>query len=216
MSSSRSQQFTVMIGEMTKGKKIKRQREILSIDDDYYVWSFSNLSPLSSDSSHGSDGERWKQLKVACRKISYSFSLSRSIFFDGYEFSVSSYTSSSLAWTGRKKRVSSSRHIDKDEYHKQTHNEPTKDPFCRSFLIFKQSTMSERRKLRKFGRAQKEIPEFKTIMLHPKDVSAAKKKTILLAGREKCEERKSRNPRQELKSENPYTTTYLLGDKNKS
>lgn len=28
--------------------------------------------------------------------------------------------------------------------------------------------MSERRKLRKFGRAQKEIPEFKTIMLHPK------------------------------------------------
>lgn len=68
----------------------------------------------------------------------------------------------------KEKRVSSSRHIDKDEYHKQTHNEPTKDPFCRSFLIFKHSTMSERRKLRKFGRAQKEIPEFKTIMLHPK------------------------------------------------
>lgn len=184
MSSSRSQQFTVMIGEMTKGKKIKRQREILSIDDDYYVWSFSNLSPLSSNSSHGSDGERWKQLKVACRKISYSFSLSRSIFFDGYEFSVSSYTSSSLAWTGRKERVSSSRHIDKDEYHKQTHNEPTKDPFCRSFLIFKQSTMSERRKLRKFGRAQKEIPEFKTIMLHPKRRQRSQEEDDI-AGRER-------------------------------
>lgn len=80
-----------------------------------------------------------KQLRSwVCRKISYSSERvsefpSAAPGFDGYEFSVSARVKS-LEKT--EKRVSLSRHIDKDEYHKQTHNEPTKGIFLQIILYY--------------------------------------------------------------------------------